>query len=199
MKSFVFAIAALLASETQAIQNLNSQQLSVTVDSLIVKEGQGEGGNGKTIAKTIVAGNFASVNCATECCACSGSQCGKCNCPCTGGANAGPVGGKSIERIVADAIGEKKEIEKMVDKFRETMKGGDADKAISDAKDAAEKAKDAADDAKDEAATKKVADAAAKAGEKIEKAGKEAADAAGKKEGDGKDGKKEEGDGGKKL
>ena len=78
MKSFVFAIAALLASETQAIQNLNNQQLSVTIDSLIVKEGQGEGGNGKTIAKTIVGGNFANVKCATECCACSGAKCGSC-------------------------------------------------------------------------------------------------------------------------
>ena len=183
MKSFsLIAIVALLSGETQAVQSLNSVQLSVNIDSLVIKEGQGEGGNAKTVSKTIVTGNFAGINCATSCCACSGSSCGSCNCPCTGGASAGPAGGQSIERIVADAIGEKKEIEKMVDRFREVMKGGDADKAISDAKDAAEKAKDAADDAKDDAGAKKVGDAAAKAGEKIEKAGKEAADAAGKKE-----------------
>jgi hypothetical protein len=187
MKSLSVAlIVALLSSETQAVQNLNSQQLSINIDSLVVKTGEGEGGNAKTMSKTIVTGNFANINCASQCCACSGSSCGGCDCPCTGGASAGPAGGQSIERIVADAIGEKKEIEKMVDRFREVMKGGDTDKAISDAKDAAEKAKDAADDAKDDAGAKKVADAAGKAADTIGKAGKDAADAA------GKDGKKEE-------
>ena len=75
MKSSIIAvIAALLISETQGI--------SITVDSLIVKEGQGEGGNAKTMAKTIIGGNFANTNCATSCCACSGAQCGGCPCPC---------------------------------------------------------------------------------------------------------------------
>jgi hypothetical protein len=106
------------------------------LDSLAWQVGANTGSNNnvKTVSKTVVAANAAGVcaniQCATQCCATAnkGDPCG-----CSGGAGAA-VGSQSIERIVADAIGEKKEIEKMVDHYKEVMKGGEIDRQIANAK-----------------------------------------------------------------
>ena len=98
------------------------------MDSLAYQVGANSGSNIKTVSKTVVGANAqgvcAGINCATQCCATSNKSD---PCGCSGGSSA-KIGSQSIERIVADAIGEKKEIEKMVDHYKEVMKGGELDR-----------------------------------------------------------------------
>ena len=77
MKTFKIAIfAAILVSGSSA----------TTVEQH--KSGEGKNTKMVTVAAMNAQGNYAGIQCATQCCACASC----CDCPCNGGAGAGAAG-----------------------------------------------------------------------------------------------------------
>ena len=140
-----------------------------------------------TVASMNAEGNYASIQCTSQCCPCASC----CDCPCSGGASAGPAG-SSVEQQVIDAVAKQtaqdRKIKEAIEEYKE-KNGIDShvnDKKMEEAKAVAEEAKAAAGAAKEatEAPVKKAeGKAGGKGGKKNGKGGKGGKDAAAAKEG----------------